>query len=112
MRSNQPADNDESMRKLLREWQVENALPPRFQEQVWKRIADTETNFALSLWTRVRSLVEAALNRPVLAASYLTVLLLIGTTAGRQQGQAKAAHVESQFQVRYVQMVDPYQMPR
>jgi hypothetical protein len=112
MKNNQPFENDEPIRKLLNEWRVDAALPPRFQEQVWERIARNETKLAPTLWVVVRKWIETMMPRPVFASSYMAMLLLFGVSAGYQQGQTKAEHTISQLQARYVQMVDPYQTPR
>ena len=100
------------MRKFLREWRVDATLPPRFQEQVWKKIESAETKRGANLFGAVRQWLDRTLTRPVLAGSYLAVFLVIGVSAGCQQGQAKSEQIKSQLQTRYVQMVDPYQTPR
>jgi len=95
----------------LSEWRTDAALPPRFQEQVWERIASAEAAHQPSLFATVRWLA-ALLMRPSVATAYAMILLLIGITAGCQQGQTKSESIKSQLQTRYVQMVDPYQTPR
>ena len=42
MKRNQDPEDDRSVDKVLGEWVVDAPLPPRFQEQVWQRIAKTE----------------------------------------------------------------------
>ena len=112
MKNDQPFENDKPVRKLLRQWRVDAALPPRFQEQVWKRIENAETKSTFGFVGTVQKWLETTLTRPVLAGSYLAVFLVIGISAGCQQGQTKSEQLKSQLQARYVQMVDPYQTPR
>lgn len=112
MKSNQYPKNDEPLSKLLREWRPEISLPPRFQEQVWRRIERAEANAKLTFWQVFTRQVEAAFRRPALAVSYVTVLLFVGLTAGYWQAQDKSAQAQAQWRTAYVQSVDPYQAPR
>jgi hypothetical protein len=100
-------DRDEALSHVLREWKVEAPLPPRFQEGVWQRIERRETQAAG--WRMILSQLISALARPILATSYLLVLLLAGILAGYIQARATSAHAESELSARYVQAIDPYQ---
>lgn len=108
----QLAENDEPLRQLLREWVVDITLPPRFQEQVWRRIAHREEEAKPSLREAFVHWLETTFNRPALAVSYVAVLLIAGLTTGYMQAQDKSARAESQWRSLYVQSVDPYQAPR
>lgn len=112
MKSNQNPKNDEALSKLLREWRPEMSLPPRFQEQVWRRIERAEATVKLTFWQALARQVEAAFRRPALAVSYVTMLLFVGLTAGYWQAQDKAAQAQASWRTAYVQSVDPYQAPR
>jgi hypothetical protein len=111
MNSNGPFEDDKPLRKLLSEWRVNARLPARFQEQVWKRIENTELQTP-NLWTLIWNRMGATLTRPAFTVAYLAMLLLIGALAGHQQGQSKTERVRSDMQARYIQMVDPYRTPR
>ena len=111
MNSNEPFEYDKPLRKILSEWRVNAALPPRFQERVWKRIENAEMQ-SPNLWTAIWKRLAAMLPRPAFAAAYIAALVLIGAAAGYQQGQSKTEQVKSDMQARYVQMVDPYKTPR
>jgi hypothetical protein len=100
---------DEALSTLLREWKVEAPLPPGFQEQVWRTIDRGEARE--SLWALTLRRLTEALARPSLATSYVTVLLLIGLGAGYWQARSANAQAEESLSARYVQMIDPYQMP-
>jgi hypothetical protein len=108
MSANNHPENDEALDKLLRRWNVNSSLPPRFQEQVWHRIAKAETQPAPSPWAVLWRLIEVALPRPRLAYAYLAVLLAAGVTAGSVTAQIRTSHLHSELSLRYVQSVDPY----
>lgn len=112
MKKSEPIENDEPLSRTLRQWKVEAALPPRFQEQVWKRIDRAEANKPTSSITVFLRWVDSAFRRPKLALSYATVLLFIGMGMGYWQAQDKSAQSESKWRRLYVQSVDPYQAPR
>lgn len=105
-------EDDAKLSELLRECKVEVSLPPRFQEQVWRRIARAEAQSKVSLWRALTHWVESTFNRPALAVSYVAVLLFVGLTTGYLQAQDKSAQAEARWRTTYVQTVDPYQVPR
>ena len=107
MKSQQFDQNDESLRRVLREWRVETPLPPRFQEAVWRRI-ELNDNQSYN-WTLLLTRLLGAIAKPSLAMSYLMVLLLAGILAGYWQARINNTHTEEQLSARYVQVVDPYQ---
>ena len=105
------SSDDSQLRAVLREWKVESPLPPRFEEQVWRRIErnaplPTDASAVIRMW------VTQMFGRPSFAVSYAMVLVLAGLLGGFWQGRAKAQHEDELLRSRYVQMVDPYQMPR
>ncbi len=104
--------NDARLDPLLREWRVDEALPPRFQEGVWRRIEQVEVPRAFTPWDVFRSWIEAAFSRPAFATAYVAVLLVAGLLAGNWQAQRANEHGQSRARAHYVQSVDPYQMDR
>lgn len=108
---NMPQD-ERPLTGLLREWKVESTLPPRFNEQVWRRIERDEAPAGLNAWALILNRLVQAFARPSLAVSYVTVLLLAGLAGGYLQARAGTEHAYETLSVRYVQMVDPYQSPR
>ena len=106
MNSNQPFENDKRLHTLLREWKVDDILPPRFRENVWHRIAQGRAKAGVSqnftVW------LEAAFRRPASAVAFVAILLFIGLTAGLRQGHDKTAQSQSHWRALYVQSVDPY----
>jgi hypothetical protein len=112
MKENEPAGKDEALSKLLHTWKTEAQLPPRFQEAVWRRIEHGDAVLKVSIWQTLRARLEAAFARPALAAAYVAVLLFAGVGTGYWRAEDRSAQVESELRSRYVQNVDPYQMPR
>ena len=109
MKTNQNAEHDDRLHAVLREWKVDAAIPPRFQEQVWQHIARTEKTVEIQLWQAVRHRVESIFSRPALALAYVAILLIGGLAAGYLRAQDTAAHAEAQWRIQYVQSIDPYQ---
>jgi hypothetical protein len=107
MKANQ--ESEENLDSMLREWKTGAALPPRFQEQVWNRIALAEAQPKVPLWAGVWRLVEVALPRPRIAYAYLAALMVFGMAAGSLAAYRKTSHFESSLSVRYVQSVSPFQ---
>lgn len=101
-------NNDTELKSLLQEWRVTSALPPRFGEQVWKRIERAEVP-SISLGDAVRAWFAMAFARPVFAVAYVSALLVLGLALGFVQASNKATSLERQLEARYVQSIDPYQ---
>lgn len=111
MNTNEQNDSERLLSKTLRTWQVTAALPPRFEDKVWQRIARQEAGAPAGLWPDLIGLVSRALARPAIAAGYVTVLLLAGLAAGYWHAEQENVQSAEHLGVRYVQMMDPYQMP-
>lgn len=109
-----PESHDEKerqMQSLLQSWRVDAALPPRFEEQVWRRIASEETPavsplVALRIWLRQFAL------KPAFAFSYATILIMLGLACGLWQAQTKVHRASDELSARYMQTIDPYQVPQ
>ena len=102
---------DDQLREVLREWTVAPPLPPRFQEQVWRRIARAEAKPqpAKRLWSWLLHLAEMNLPRPNFAYSYVAILLLLGVVGGAWAAQRETNRLDAALGSRYVQSIDPYQ---
>ena len=112
MKPNHASENDEPLHELLAQWKVAESLPPRFQEQVWKRIEQAETQKPQSSLAALVRWIEAAFRQPALATAYVAVLLFVGLGAGYWRAQGTMTQSQSELRARYVQSVDPYQAPR
>ncbi len=100
--------NQTTLEQTLQQWRVTMPLPPRFQEQVWKRI-ERATVPSLSVLDALRAWFAVTFARPVFAVAYVSALLVVGLAFGFVQANAKAAHLDRQLEARYVQAIDPYQ---
>lgn len=103
--------NTPRLRALLKEWKQEASLPPRFQEQVWRRIerAEAAPVPSVSLATVFANWLTNLLPRPALATAYVAALLVIGASVGWSQARQETARVRGELSARYAQAVDPYQ---
>ncbi len=102
-----PGDHD-NLDKVLRQWTVDAPLPPRFQEQVWQRIAKSESRTQPAPLAWLWRLIEVALPRPKFAYAYLAILLVTGVAAGSVAAQMKTNRLDSELSTRYVRSIDPY----
>ena len=70
-------DNQAELQRTLQDWRVTTPLPPRFQEQVWKRIERAETP-GVSLAEALRTWLAAWFAQPAFAVAYVAVFLIAG----------------------------------
>ncbi|HEV2393181.1 MAG TPA: hypothetical protein VG146_12560 [Verrucomicrobiae bacterium] len=108
MKPNHEPDKDRALDKVLKQWVVDAPLPPRFEEQVWQRIARTEARPAPTFLASLSRLIEAALPQPRFACSYVAVLLVLGVMAGSWAAQRETSRLDAALGSRYVQSIDPY----
>jgi hypothetical protein len=111
MKPDHKTENDARLHEVLRQWAVDAPLPPRFQEQVWRRIdrAEVKPQTAMRFWGLLLHFLEANLPRPKFAYSYLSILLLLGVVGGAWAAQRETSRLDAALGSRYVQSVDPYQ---
>ncbi len=105
----QEPQNEQAQNQLLKEWRVDRPLPPRFQENVWHRIAQAESQVEISFATALKGWLAGLLPAPKLAYSYAVVLLAVGIAAGAWAAQAQNSKAELALGARYLQSIDPYQ---
>ena len=88
---------------LLREARPASGLPPRFEENVWRKIerASAPERSATAPWLDA---LAGRLMRPRLAFAVAAVLLVAGSGLGWNKGQELARH---EAQARYVAAVAP-----
>lgn len=103
MNVNNPIPDDSKIAALLREARVAPALPPRLQEDVWRRIADAEAGKSVAPPTWLDILI-AGIFRPRFALAAVSVLVIVGALLGLQQGNQLA---RQDAQARYLAAVAP-----
>jgi len=113
MKPERPSENPEPVRGLLREWQITSLLPPRFAENVWRRIEGAErtatTEFSPKRWAILKTWLSVMLPRPAFAVSYVSLLLVAGLIGGYWHARIDTTSWEKTLAHRYVQAVDPFQ---
>jgi len=100
---NQKTSNpkDPSLSALLGAARVSPALPPRFQENVWRRIEHAEATVRQETWLDA---LAALILRPRLAFATAVVLAFAGIMLGAHDG-AQTARQDAQ--ARYLATVAP-----
>jgi hypothetical protein len=93
--------DDAQISALLREARVSPGLPPRFQQNVWRRIEDAEAPAKPASWLDA---LVALILRPRFAVAAAAVLLLAGVSAGTLEGRQLARH---DAQMNYLASVAP-----
>jgi len=86
---------------LLRQARASPSLPPRFQQNVWRRIEDAEAPAKTGSWLDA---LAALILRPRLALAATAVLMLAGVFAGALEGRQGARH---DAQMNYLAAVAP-----
>jgi hypothetical protein len=95
--------NPEKLGALLRESRMSPALPPRFQENVWRRIEDAEAPVKSGSITWLEAVVALML-RPRFAYATVAVLMFAGILLGAYNGTQTVRH---DAEARYVAVVAP-----
>ena len=80
---------DQNLTALLRDHRPTPELPPRFQQNVWRRIEDAEAPAKAESWLDA---LAALILRPRCALAFATGLLLAGILAGTLDGRQLARH--------------------
>ena len=93
--------DDSKLSALLRESRATPSLPPRFQQNVWRRIEDAEAPTKPASWLDA---VAALILRPRFALAAAAALVLAGVFMGAIAGAQDARH---DAQAHYVASVAP-----
>jgi hypothetical protein len=97
--------SDPKLSALLRQSRSAPPLPPRFRENVWRRIEDAEVPAKPRSWLDAMAVLVL---RPRVAYAAAAVLVLAGVWLGTRDGMQTARHDE---QARYVALVAPDALP-
>ncbi len=104
MNKSNPETNDAKLSVLLRESRVTPALPPHFQEGVWRRIEEGETATKPAGNITWLDALAGWVLRPKLAFATAAALVLAGGLLGAREGVETARH---DAQARYIASVAP-----
>ena len=96
--------DDPILSRALREARSESPLPPRFQEGVWRRIAEAESPVRDEASISWLDVLAAWLLRPRFAVATAAVLIIVGATLGTREASQTA---RDEAQGRYVAAVAP-----
>ncbi len=102
MKENNQHSDDVQVSALLRQARTSPSLPPRFQQNVWRRIEDAEAPAKSASWLDA---LAALILRPRFAITTAAVLLLAGVSAGTLEGRQLARH---DAQMNYLTAVAPH----
>jgi hypothetical protein len=95
---------DEKLGALLRTSRVPPSLPPRFKENVWRRIEDAEAPVKSGENITWLESLAALILRPRFAYATVAGLMLGGVSLGAYNGVQAARH---NAEARYVALVEP-----
>jgi len=101
MKENNQLPDDPQLNALLRQGRVSPGLPPRFQQNVWRRIEGADAPAKSESW--LDALANAIL-RPRFAIAAAVVMLLAGVLTGTLEGRQIARH---DAQMNYLTSVAP-----
>lgn len=93
---------DAKLSALLRESRVSPTLPPRFQENVWRRIESAEAP-PVTIWSGLDAMAALIL-RPRFALATATALIAAGALFGAYSGDMAANRAA---QAQYIAAVAP-----
>jgi hypothetical protein len=99
-----PGASDAKLGALLRESRVSPALPPRFQEGVWRRIEEVSAPAKVTGGVTWLDALVTLVLRPRFALATATVLIVAGALLGVRNGSQMANH---DAQARYLAAVAP-----
>jgi hypothetical protein len=99
-----PDPGEATLSALLRESRVAPSLPPRFQENVWKRIGRSEAPAVPKGASNWLEALAGCLLRPRFALAAAIVMIAAGSAFGVRDGNSLAQH---QAQARYLAAVAP-----
>ena len=102
MKKQDHPESDPQLSSLLRESRPAPALPPRFEQNVWRRIEDAEAPEKTGSW------LDAVANfilRPRFAVTAAAVILVAGVLIGVMEGRQMALQ---DAQMNYLASVMPH----
>jgi hypothetical protein len=102
MNNTSQSRDDPQLSSLLRGSRPSPGLPPRFAQDVWRRIEAAEAPARSASWLEA---LASLILRPRYAVALAAVILLAGISAGTWQGRQTARH---DAQMNYLASVVPH----
>lgn len=101
----------DNLNPKLHAWKTDVQIPPRFQAEVWQRIAVREEARRQSIWNRIREGLLVPLGKPQYATAVLAVSISLSLgVAHLNASHANAKHWK-QLEARYVNSIVPQPNP-
>jgi hypothetical protein len=104
---NEKSTDDPALKKAISAWRVDVELPPGFQANVWRRIRLNEER-RKGRWLWFDQACECLASDIRFAVALPTLALIIGFGLGMWHDHARATDPRKQFQITYVDSLDPY----
>ncbi len=98
---------DEKPKRELPSWKAEVEIPPRFQAEVWQRIAARDTARRSSFWHQLSSQLSAQLAKPAYATAIIVAGVAMSLGVAHTQAQSANARHWRQLETRYVASINP-----
>jgi hypothetical protein len=98
-------EQDQRLKTLLHEWQPQADLPPRFESEVWHRIALNDEK--RSSWLNFDWLFQITC-QPRLAFAIVVMAVFLGTGLANLQAVRSYHHEMAASKSRYIHLVDPF----
>ncbi len=98
---------DDELEKQLSKWNPDVSIPPRFQANVWQRIAAREAARRNSLWRRVREWISTDLPKPQYATALIALAVTLSIGVAHVQAQQTNMKHWRQLEARYVSSINP-----
>jgi len=100
--------DDVRLQTLLREERDKEPLPPRFQDNVWQRIAAAERRAAASHSFSLANWLNGLFARPAAAVAWVALLLVVGMGAGYAWAGHDTTQWDQQLSTYYAASINPY----
>ncbi|HPA21142.1 MAG TPA: hypothetical protein PLU30_25590 [Verrucomicrobiae bacterium] len=99
--------NDPELGRAMNAWRVDVEVPPGFQANVWRRIRLNEER-RKGRWLWLRQACEWLAADIRFAAALPALALIAGFVLGMWHDKAAGTDPRTQFQIAYVDSLDPY----
>lgn len=97
-------EHEQRLDSLLKDWQLQVDLPPRFESEVWHRIAVAQERRS-DFWSLARLFRITC--QPKLAFALVAAAIFLGTGLANWQAQRNYQHDMATAKSRYIHSVDP-----